>query len=29
LLGALGLTRAEIESLEADGVIGEVLSSGS
>ena len=29
LLGSLGLSRTEIESLEADGVIGETLSSGS
>ena len=29
LLGSLGLSSTEIESLEADGVIGETLSSGS
>jgi len=29
LLGSLGLSRTDIESLEADGVIGETLSSGS
>ena len=29
LLGDLGLSRADIEGLEADGVIGETLSGGS